>query len=463
MSNPAPAIKGNKLTRLRLVHRNTIQFLGGIPVLKLLPFQIIGILIGHWFQIELNTWAVFAVAAILALLSSRKGFLTGITMILIMGFVYELNDPKNEIHFDIDQDYQFTCVVNTVRNSQYSTKLQCTLFAGDLKEKVLLKLPAGTDALPGDTLVVKSAFIQPSPARNPGAFDYGNYLAKKGIYYISDKKAELLKIQSGAGSLHRMMFLTRQRIGSLLDNTIDAPFSGVMKGLLLGEKSAVDDDIRSNFVEVGVVHILAVSGLHVGFIYLILSIIGKLIRLNDLLKLIFVSAGLLFYMALTGFPASVVRAGTMAILYSIGRFRERDTNPWNILGVTALMILFLDPQQLFSAGFILSFSAVCGILFIFPKLQKLDDIYESLQRIRTRRLPRQILDLLYLTIAAQIGTFIPISLMYHSFPLYGLIANLFIVSLVGLAVIAGLLTLAGALISPVLGSLDGQTAWGLLW
>ncbi len=357
--------------------------------------------------------------------------------------------------------YRMTGIVRNVKRSAYDLKVKL----GSLDERwnLLARFDKSLVVLPGDTLTLEGIITLPDPARNPGAFNYRAYLKRQGIALITDGKAVLVKQKPGGWSLNRQYALIRSRIDSILKKTIDAPFAGVMQGLLLGERGEIDPDIRARFQQIGVVHILAVSGLHVGFILLILTLIGKTLRLNDGPRTLVIIMGLVFYMGLTGYPSSVVRAGLMAILYVVGKYLEKEVNPWNIIGITAFLILFVKPDELYSPAFQLSFGAVAGILLVFPRLQYWEIIFPRWKRLRRFRVVRLATDLAGLSAGAQLGTFIPAALLFRSYPVLGILANIFIVPLTGLAVTGGILTVVSYCLHPFVGRAYGGTSWGILY
>ena len=235
-----------------------------------------------------------------------------------------------------------------------------------------------------------------------------------------------------------------------------------MMGLLLGEKGEIHPEIFQRFQQIGVVHILAVSGLHLGYILLILMSLSAVLRLKDLWKMIFIILGLLFYMVLTGFPTSVVRAGIMAILYIFGKYRNKIIHPWNILGTTGFVILLWNPSQLFDLGFQLSFGAVAGILYVHPQIDKLQEKLKIVKKLRKKKIPRGIFDLMFVSFGAQMGTSLPIALTFYSIPVWAVFGNLLAVPLAGISVIAGLITLLMDILSTSIASIYGNAGWLLL-
>ncbi len=429
--------------------------------MKLLPLLVGSILLARHFQLPQGALLCLLAVGILILTTSKYGIAIPLIFFTAMQLRWESACTRPTPDLDFDADYRITAVVKSVKKTPYDLKVELSP-VGE-KWNALARFDLKNDFLPGDTVTFTAKLIKPDPARNPGAFNYRDYLNRQGIVLITDGKAALLDQRSGGWSPNRQLALRRKQIGVVIDQTIDPPFNGVMKGLLLGERGEIDPDIRARFQQIGVVHILAVSGLHVGFILLILTLVGKTMRLNEGLRTSLIILGLIFYMGLTGYPSSVVRAGIMAILYVTGKYLEKEVNPWNIIGVTAFLILLWKPDELFSPAFQLSFGAVAGILFIYPRLQQWEAVSSRWKRLRQVRVLRLATDLMGLSLGAQMGTFIPVMLLFRTFPVWGLMANLFIVPLTGLAVTSGILTIAAYYIHPFLGASYGGTAWGFLY
>ena len=149
-----------------------------------------------------------------------------------------------------------------------------------------------------------------------------------------------------------------------------------------------------------------------GFVLLVLTILVKIAVLPKLYRFLFITSGLLFYLGISGGAISVMRAVSMAILYTYGNFREKEILPWSIVGFAAFIFLLIDPSQLFSLSFQLSFGAVGGILFMLAQFRKLTENNEWLQSLRRHTSFRWLMDALVVSFGAQLGTFLPIALIF---------------------------------------------------
>lgn len=324
----------------------------------------------------------------------------------------------------------------------------------------------------GKRLTLTGVLRQPQTRRNPGGFDYRAYLARQnvsGIIYNQDTPQ--IGEQSGFPPLQWIERL-RLRTEQVIDTTytgLQIPFVNVsgnisgletpspstdalhaqlLKGILLGKRGDVPSETLDIFRNSGTFHVLSVSGLHVGliatFCYLGLSVF----RIPKKVLCLLTIGAVLIYAALVGFRPSVFRASFMAILFLVATVINRDVDLFNLLAVAALVLLLLNPTQVWDVGFQLSFVAVASIVYFVPKMEKpFQKLWDS-EDAADARSPRRFRDtavkwlvLSYLvTFAAQLGTGPLIA--YHFFRAYplGLIVGPFAVGLVSLIVGIGMVS-----------------------
>jgi len=264
---------------------------------------------------------------------------------------------------------------------------------------------------------------------NPGEFNSQIYWYSKGVRYQgfgSHRDTRLLK-NIPLHSFDRLLETVRNYSSSILDTWIGLKDSPLLKALLLGDKSDLDSDTKRIFMNTGAMHMLAVSGMHVGLIVLILEQSFKylfLYRGKQTASVIIVII-LWFYAFLTGFSASVTRAVVMFTVLILTRLFRRTYLPINSLSIAAFFILLWNPLALFDIGFQLSFLAMLGIFTIYPLLQNSFTI--SYSWVNTLWQGTAV------GLAAQVFTF-PLSLYYfHQFP------NYFILTNIGVMLCSGLL------------------------
>lgn len=261
---------------------------------------------------------------------------------------------------------------------------------------------------------------------NPGAFDYGKYLFRQGISGWGFVEKEDFKIvQRGVlqGLSGRMNHLRLKTIEIYRRHGIDGEELQVLSALTLGVRSMLDDEIKNWFIHSGAVHVLAVSGLHTGIIFLLVNwLLSLFLPERSSIRVIIVIGVLVFYALLTGGAPSVFRAVVMLSVIQIGNYSQKSSNIYNLLGVSAFLILLIHPMSLFHMGFWLSHLAVAGIVTFYPVFSKL----YSGQNIFIRWGG----DLASVSLAAQIGT-LPLSLYtFRAFPSWFLLSNFLILPLV---------------------------------
>ncbi|HHS13079.1 MAG TPA: DNA internalization-related competence protein ComEC/Rec2 [bacterium] len=328
-----------------------------------------------------------------------------------------------------------------------------------IQGKVLASFPSSIHTqIPqyGDRVRIRGRLIRPSPPANPGQFDYANYLSRQSVHLriLCDAPITILDGQGGSRLLRRFIYPLRRRFFRILGRSISSVNLPLMSALLLGDKSRITDDQRESFSKAGVIHTLAVSGLHVGYILMIFSVLGSFFRLKSFFRLAFISLGLVIFCFLTGSKPPVLRATLMAVLYLLARDLERFPQPVNSIGFSALVLLMINPMDLFDAGFQLSYSAVLSIVTLQPRLKEWTIPITS-------RLPPWLagsLSLVCVSLSAQMGTLPVISAQYHLFPLYGVLANCLIVPLTGIVTALGFITLIFGFFSSFLSMIYGGLA-----
>ncbi|MCF8264276.1 MAG: DNA internalization-related competence protein ComEC/Rec2 [Melioribacteraceae bacterium] len=304
----------------------------------------------------------------------------------------------------------------------------------------------------GDIVYFDARIIKPAEARNPGEFNYYEYLKSVGISIQANiYKPESMKIVDNSElSFSSYIHFIRKNVDSQILRMFIHETAALIRGLLLADRGNIDFDLRQSFVNVGVIHVLAVSGLHVGFIIFIFYFLFS--RLNTYSRYWMSILGIVLFMILTNFPTSVVRASIMAVAMILSLLSNRSYNSLNALALAAMIILLINPDDLFDPGFQLSFSSVCAIVILYPKLK--DGLGTS--RIRNKYL-RGLLDFLLVSISAQIGT-LPFTIYYFGkFSLAGIFANLIVIPLIGIILGSAILTLVISVITVNLGQIFGSS------
>ncbi|WP_179862312.1 DNA internalization-related competence protein ComEC/Rec2 [Longibacter salinarum] len=341
------------------------------------------------------------------------------------------------------------------------------------------------DVFEGDRLSLHGQLEPPPEPRNPADFDYGAYLSRRGIHstlYVS--QAADVRIQTRANApLQRLVNQSRAWIRMLTERHVPTDTSqAVLQALLLGDKSHVNDRQREAFARTGLMHLLAVSGLHVLLVgmvlYTLLRPILHRLRLSwraiEILRAGLTIGVLVLYMLLTGSPPSVVRAVIMAALLIGGIVLQRSAHTLNTLGVAAIVLLMLRPTALFDAGFQLSLSAVTGIVVLNPRIEEASRAILP-ERWMTMAPVEWLVSMITVSLAATLGT-APVLLHHFGFvALGGLVLNVVAIPLTAIGLTAGLLMVLANPVAPVAASSFGIAAdaairllaetalWGETW
>ncbi|SNT16740.1 competence protein ComEC [Ekhidna lutea] len=314
----------------------------------------------------------------------------------------------------------------------------------------------------GDKLAVYGKYHPVPGPDNPFEFNYKQYLERQNIYAHAFVDHDQFKVVSNEppSRFFQWAYDLRTASSEVIDKYIQQPReNGIAKALLLGIKDHLDNDVKRAYSSAGAMHVLAVSGLHVGIIYLIVQLLfGKLKQTGRLGKYAFGIISILLiwlYATVTGLSPSVLRASTMFSLVAFSQASAREGNIYNTLGFAAFILLCVDPYLIYSVGFQLSFAAVIGIVYLQPKLYRLLSfrivLFDKAWAITC------------VSIAAQLATF-PLSAYYfHQFPTYFLVSNLLVIPAASILLIGGMSMLLIESILPALAKIIGYCLAKLMW
>lgn len=284
-------------------------------------------------------------------------------------------------------------------------------------------------------IIARTAVQEIDKPKNPYQFDYKAYLGNKQVYHSIKLDSLNYKILSEAPeSLRGLASHLRHEIEKKLEKyTFKKDELAVIKALLLGQRDEISKSLSEKYRNAGAVHILAISGLHIGIILLFVKFILKpleRIKYGKKLGLIITVLAMWGFAFLAGLSASVVRAVTMFTAVAIAMFGQRGSDTYRALIISLFVLLLIRPAYLFEVGFQLSYLAVFFIVWLQPMLEKL--IWIKWKPLR------YLWQLLTVSIAAQIGV-LPLTLYYfHQFPGLFFIANLIIIPILGFILISGI-------------------------
>ncbi len=383
------------------------------------------------------------------------GLLFGTTTILIGMLCITIGQPKNDALHYSNSDFDTTKIWSikireVLKSNTFSDRYVAIIKKmDDVKKsgKIILNIPVDSSTNKfnvDDELLINTTLSNIKPPLNPHQFNYAGYLEGLGIYHqINLNAINHIKKKTAAKTIYGIAANFRNHIISKLKA---ANFGNkelpVIQALLLGQRNDISDETYNDYINAGAVHILALSGLHIGIILLLLQFILKPLELlpkGKTVKLLVIVVLLWGFAFLAGFSASIIRAVTMFTFVAYALYLNRPTNMFNILALSMFFILLINPMLLLQVGFQMSYAAVFAIVWIYPLLQKF--------WFPKNVVVRKIWQLLSVSIAAQSGV-LPISLFYfHQFPGLFFVSNVLIVPFLGLILGTGILVIVLSLVN----------------
>lgn len=281
---------------------------------------------------------------------------------------------------------------------------------------------------PGQVVAFDAQLFEINTNNNPGEFNYRRFMHQKGIRYQAFVRSNVVLLDYNKHTLKTYALTIRSELLALYKkHGIENDEFAVLAALTLGEKSYLSSTIRNSFSASGAMHVLAVSGLHVGIIFMIMNIMLNQLGSSKYARITKVVIALLLlwgYAFITGLSPSVLRACTMFSFVVIGSNLNRKTNIYNTLAVSAFVLILINPQIINEVGFQLSYSAVIAIVFFQPKIVNII--------VLKNRVLKYLWELFAVSVAAQIGTFAISIYYFHQFPVYFWISNFIVIPAAGI-------------------------------
>jgi competence protein ComEC len=351
----------------------------------------------------------------------------------VAGIVISLPDEK-------DNSYELTVKVTHIKQDSQWHKTKGKLIVYLEKHNRVAQLNIG------DQILFKSRLQRITNPGNPGEFDYSGYMQRHRIFastYVPNDAWVKTDSNKGNYLLNLSGQIRKKYINILTEHKMPEEELAIAAALIVGHKDDLTPRLKDSYASAGAMHLLAISGLHVGIIYVILNAVFFFfdkIHYGTILKTIIIIAILGFYAVMTGMSSSVVRAVTMFSILAIGNTFNRHVNVYNTLSISAFFILLFNPLLILEVGFQLSYIAVISIIYFHPKIY-------SMLSIQNKWL-RKIWSLAAVSIAAQIAVFPVVLYYFHQFPVCFLFTNIFAIPLVTVAIYFGVLVF---IVSPFYG------------
>ncbi len=459
------------------------------PFLRLLIPVIIGILLQWYIQFDWEQILLAAVCFAIAFTAFQllplvlrfkfqtlQGFLINLLLVVMGLFITYQKDIRHwenwfgNIYHDSDyiiatineplleknKSYKAEAVVDNILHNETVKNTAGKIiiyFEKDSANELSLKY--------GDKILISKKLQEIRNSGNPGAFNYQRYSAFRQIFHnVFLKKNDWLLLDGkNINPFNQFLFTARRNVLNILQKNMQGHDDqlAIAEALLIGYTQDLDKDLVQAYSNTGVVHIIAISGMHLALIYVMLVwIFSKMpfIRKSKIIKVIFILSCLWLFSLLTGGAASILRSAVMFSCIVIGENFGRKTSIYNSLAASAFILLCYNPYFLWDVGFQLSYLAVLGIV-IFQK-----PIYHLLY-IKNKWV-NKLWALVSVSLAAQIFTF-PVCIYYfHQFPTLFLFTNIIMVPLSSLILFVEIFLIALAWM-PFVGSLIGKLTWWLVW
>lgn len=302
------------------------------------------------------------------------------------------------------------------------------------------------DYINGDYICMSGTVSVPDSATNPGTFDQYIYLRNKG-YYLCISNGTIESGNHRPYSIEGFLYGIKNRCTKIIDNSFDSESAGIVKAMLVADKSTLDKNIKKLYSENGIAHIMAISGVHVAIIGMTLYGFLRKLKIGRLISGTFSIAIIILYGIMTGMSSSTERAVIMLILSIAAEYFGRKTDAPTSMGFAMIIMVLGNPYVILDAGFQLSFAAITGVTVVAPQLRKLLRMFKCFIKeadekkkqkhkkiISLRKMIIKLIDALVVGIASFITTTPVIIYYYYQFPPYSILINLIVIPLVSLVV-----------------------------
>ncbi|MDR1583748.1 MAG: ComEC family competence protein [Prevotellaceae bacterium] len=429
--------------------RITVPLLFGIICQYLLfPLQISGLLFIAVFLISLLALQLFKVYQ-----QYSFTWLYGLHYYLIFFFLgislVQSNPLKTAIPLNEENYFELLVTENPAYNDnslRLDVKIRAFSTNGENWTKcnelsiIYMSKDSALKFSPGDVLVCKTVFNEVSAPQNLEEFDYREYLRRKKIFSTSFVNPEnVTVVDSGQISFYRKFIFNLQQysLETLQKAQLKSEELAVALALLIGDKRFLEDDLRDSYTNSGTIHLLAVSGLHVGIVFMILNFMLRFMDRKKKLRLIkgfIILISLWIYASVAGLASSIVRASTMFSIFVVADMANKSKSTYNNIALSCFIMCLSNPYVIFESGFQLSYLAVLGIVYFQPKFMK--------PFHNCNKFVKPLVECMTVTLAAQLGTLPVILYIFKVFPMYFMLSNLILVPYTSVVMYVGALVIA---------------------
>ena len=453
------------------------------PLTKITIGFVTGLMISHYINLPITMVFVITLLLLISVITLhfffKKGPKTeltfGIITLLLAGFIGLLtqiihSDGYEKNHYlqvenIFEKEKTFTLVIREkLKKTSFSDRYVSVITRinnDDKSGKIILNIvndSSKTAFQVGNIIQLKTILVPNTIPKNPYQFDYSNYLKNKHIYgqiYTSDSDVKIAK-ESQKNIWYYSDALRTRILRNLQKNHFNPDELNVAMALILGQQQDISPVIVKDYQYAGAVHILSVSGLHIGFILMFMTLVLRPLpntKRYSWVKLLIILSSLALFGILAGLAPSVVRSVTMFSFIAIGNYLRRSENIYHTLIVSILIILLFEPSFLFDVGFQLSYLALFFIIWLQPMLNAL---YQPKNKIAT-----YFWGILTVSFAAQLGT-LPLSIYYfHQFPGLFFITNLIVIPFLSIIMVLGVIVMLWATMYTVPRFLSQLFEWSI--
>ena len=360
---------------------------------------------------------------------------------IIAGFIHIkfLKYDYEKIYISLENVNIVGTIVSSKKEKQYINeyKIETEKINNIKLKKKFILLTKNKEIEYGNKIKLEGTYIKPSKSRNYRGFDYSNYLKTENIYGTIEQngKIELIK-EKNINYFFIILYKVKNKIIKNINNKFPEETRGVFLGILLGDKNSIEEDVRQNFADSSLSHILAVSGTHISYVVICISVLFKKLKLNKNIRKVLTSLVLFMYLYLVDFSASATRAVIMSniVILQMLFYRKQDTI--TTIAFSSIIILINNPYAILNIGFLLSYGGTIGIILFVNKIstESKEDFFQ--------RFKSYLKDICIVTISAQ-TIIMPIIIYYFNtisftFIISNIIASLIIgpIIMIGLVIIA---------------------------
>lgn len=450
----------------------------------------IGILIGLYLQkgiVFLCIVLIILTCVIIRIFKLKKGISLIFTMVCIVAIIHinilekdyekiisnipeEVNMQAIVISDEIDKEYKYTYIIKVIKieNDTVEKNIKINL---NLKKNIL------KEDVPkfGDIIEITGIYEEPASARNYRGFNYRDYLKSKGIYGTVECKSYSVISTNNIKGVNKAIYLVQGNLRNNMTRILNEEEGALCVGILIGDREKISDTTENNFKKSNLTHLLAVSGSHIT--YIIIALTNTIGKTNRKFANIFTIIFLIFFMALTEFTASVMRASIMGILTLAASILNRKSDTINNLGISSLILLIYNPYFLLDAGFLLSYVGTIGIILfsdkiknftenvILKKKKNLDNIKDlgdnkeiigiKKYRIIMKKILNNLIDSFSITLAANLLIIPIMAYMFNTISFTFWISNILAAPIMEIVTIFGFIVYFISIIFPVLAEFLG--------